>query len=221
MSRHGRDVITNGIIGAVEVSNTYFADYKATYWDASDNQLKYWITGTTTAPPPPTDNNYYNLQRPIRYRPAKSQGASPETQMYGAYLGAPWNRHMDYHPAWAGPSRHFISSGNHWEADVLPGMCKADNALTNWGTVDLSKFDHNHIGYKWHHDAWYNNDKSGLAASIMWAPSKTKTKWSEANSISEKGRGTDPNNSGKSRRTQNQKGGSYVLQLLLLLKFVL
>ena len=209
MSRHGRDVITNGIIGAVEVSNTYFADYKATYWDASAGQLKYWITGSTTAPTPPTNNDYYNLQRPIRYRPAKSQGASPETQMYGAYLGAPWNRHVDYHPAWAGPSRHFISSGNHWEADVLPGMCKADNALTNWGTVDLSKFDHESYGYRWHTDAWYENDKSGLAASIMWAPSKTKTKWSEANSISEKGRGADPNNSGKSRRTQNQKGGSY------------
>ena len=150
ISRHGRDVMTNGIIGAVEVANTYFADYKATYWDSTageSGELRYWMTGTTTPPEPPTDNNYYNLLRPLRYRPAKSQGASPETQMYGTYLGAPWNRYVDYAKAWAGHGSSYVSTGNHWEDDVLPGMCKADNALTNWGTVDLSKFDHNHIGY--------------------------------------------------------------------------
>ena len=209
ISRHGRDVMTNGIIGAVEVANTYFADYKATYWDSTAGELRYWITETTTPPEPPIDNNYYNLLRPLRYRPAKSQGASPETQMYGAYLGAPWNRHADYAKAWAGYGSSYVSTGNHWEDDVLPGMCKADNALTNWGTVDLSKFDHNHIGYRWHTDAWHTNDNSGLADSIVWAPSKTKTKWSDATSSLNKGQGVDPNITGKNRITQNQKGGTY------------
>ena len=209
MSRHGRDSMPAGIIGAVEVANTYFADYKATYWDAGSSQLRYWITGTTAVPSAPTNNEYYNLERPLRYRPAKSQGASPETQMYGTYLGAPWNRHVDYHRAWAGLNSQYHSTGNHWEDDVLPGMCKADNALTNWGTVDLSKFDHNHIGYKWDDDAWHNNDASGLADSIVWSPSKSNQKWSDATSASNKGQGADPYGSGKTRRTQNQKGGTY------------
>lgn len=209
MSRHGRDSMPAGIIGAVEVANTYFADYKATYWDAGSSQLRYWITGTTAVPSAPTNNEYYNFERPLRYRPAKSQGASPETQMYGTYLGAPWNRHVDYHRAWAGLNSQYHSTGNHWEDDVLPGMCKADNALTNWGTVDLSKFDHNHIGYKWDDDAWHNNDASGLADSIVWSPSKSNQKWSDATSASNKGQGADPYGSGKTRRTQNQKGGTY------------
>tara|TARA_S200002703_G_scaffold152827_1_gene153692 strand:- start:29039 stop:35683 length:6645 start_codon:yes stop_codon:yes gene_type:complete len=214
MSRHGRDSMVNGIIGAVEVSNTYFADYKATYWDAG---LKYWITGTAAVPSAPTNNDYYNLQRPLRYRPVKSQGASPETQMYGAYLNPPFNRHVDYHRAWAGLNSHWHSTGNHWEDDVLPGMCKADNALTNWGTVDLSKFDHNHIGYKWHNDAWHEFDNgSGIAESIVWAPSKSNQKWSDATSSTDKGQGDDPYQSladpaitPETRRTQNQKGGTY------------
>lgn len=202
ISRHGRDQMYRNIIGAVEVANTYFADYKATYWTGS--QLRYWITGSTAVPSPPTNNDYYNLGRPLSYRPAKSQGASPETQMYGAYLGAPFNRYSDYHKAWAGLNSNWLSNGNHWEDDILPGMCKADNALTNWGTVDLSEFDHNHIGYKWHNDAWYYADSAGLAESIIWSPNKVNVRFNEAG----KGGGVDPA-SGVTKRTPNQKGGCY------------
>ena len=115
----------------------------------------------------------------LKYRPAKSQGASPETQMYGAYLGTPWNRFTDTEKFATGLGTAYHSTGNHWEDDILPGMCKADNALTHWGTVDLSKFNHNHIGYRWHNDAWHDNDEAGLARSIIWAPSNSNTFFTE------------------------------------------
>ena len=193
ISRHGRDQMYRDIIGAVEVANTYFADHKATLADG----VTKWINEAPS-------KNYYNLGRPLSYRPAKSQGASPETQMYGAYLGAPFNRYSDYHKAWAGLNSNWLSNGNHWEDDILPGMCKADNALTNWGTVDLSKFDHNHIGYKWHNDAWHSADPAGLAESIIWSPNKVSVRFNEAG----KGGGVDPA-SGVTKRTPNQKGGCY------------
>jgi len=193
ISRHGRDQMYRDIIGAVEVANTYFADHKATLADG----VTKWINEAPS-------KNYYNLGRPLSYRPAKSQGASPETQMYGAYLGAPFNRYSDYHKAWAGLNSNWLSNGNHWEDDILPGMCKADNALTNWGTVDLSKFDHNHIGYKWHNDAWHDADSAGLAESIIWSPNKVNVRFNEAG----KGGGADPA-SGVTKRTPNQKGGCY------------
>ena len=189
ISRHGRDSIVDGIIGAVEVSNTYNADYKAKYGSLGAS-LSDWITSGT-----PSDGFESNLTpkntyfafgdgdpgsgKVLKYRPAKSQGASPETQMYGAYLGTPWNRFTDTEKFATGLGTAYHSTGNHWEDDVLPGMCKADNALTHWGTVDLSKFNHNHIGYRWHNDAWHDNDESGLARSIIWAPSNSNTFFTE------------------------------------------
>ena len=224
ISRHGRDAIVDGIIGAVKVANTYSADYKATYWNGSS--YVNWITSGAdddydTATP---KNTYYALNhKTLRYRPAKSQGASPETQMYSAYFGAPYNRWSDSTPFFAGLNSAYNSTGNYWEGDILPGMCKADNALTNWGTVDLSKFDESHIGYKWHNDAWFDNDRSGLARSIIWSPSNANTFFSEGDGAGRKGRGRDyfgyhedrtQTNSyserwNKYRITAHQKGGTY------------
>jgi len=99
--------------------------------------------------------------------------------MYSAYFGAPWNRWTDATPFFAGFNSVYTSTGNHWEGDILPGMCKADNALTNWGTVDLSKFDETKLGYRWHNDAWFDNDRAGLARSIIWSPSNANTFFSE------------------------------------------
>ena len=234
ISRHGRDAIVDGIIGAVKVANTYSADYKATYWNGSS--YVNWITsgaGYDTATP---KNTYYALNhKTLRYRPAKSQGASPETQMYSAYFGAPYNRWSDSTPFFAGLNSAYTSTGNYWEGDILPGMCKADNALTNWGTVDLSKFDESHIGYRWHNDAWFDNDRSGLARSIIWSPSNANTFFSEgtpSGGITDSGRSIPEGRKGmgrdyfgyhedrsestsysqrwnKYRITAHQKGGTY------------
>jgi hypothetical protein len=91
-------------------------------------------------------------------------------------------------------------------------MCKADNALTSWGTVDLSKFDHNHIGYRWHHDAWHSADSAEvarLARSTIWAPSNSDKFYSEESVDDKKGYGNDVSGNGRKRITTHQKGGSY------------
>ena len=227
ISRHGRDAVVDGIIGAVKVTNTYSADYKATYWNGAS--YVNWITsgsgsaydGFGGVP----QSTYYALNhKTLRYRPAKSQGASPETQMYSAYFGAPYNRWSDATPFFAGFNSVYTSTGNYWEGDILPGMCKADNALTNWGTVDLSKFDEGHIGYRWHNDAWFDNDRAGLARSIIWSPSNANTFFAEGDATGRKGRGRDyfgyyeDRTQGASsysqrwekyRITPHQKGGTY------------
>jgi len=228
ISRHGRDVVTEGIIGAVEVANAFFTDYNATFI----NTHSFYTLGETEEnvfPDPPSgetagqtniygpnrdgrgpannwlldynivDNltptkNYYGLGgKTLKYRPAKSQGATPETQMYGAYLGTPWNRWSDTRPFFTGFSSIYTSTGNYWEHDVLPGMCKADNALTNWGTVDLSKFNEHHIGYRWHNDAWYESDggPGEIRRSIIWSPSGANTMFNE-HTWGKKGYGKDP-----------------------------
>ena len=213
ISRHGRDSIVDNIIGAVEVANTYSADYKATVVDGGPALAAASPYGSTIASPVSINNwiskpagwwspggggadlnrpinTYYALgHKTLKYRPAKSQGASPETQMYSAYFGAPYNRWTDATPFFAGINSVYTSTANHWEGDILPGMCKADNALTNWGTVDLSKFDHNHIGYRWHNDEWWQEDPDGLKRAIIWSPSNSNTFFSEAVSAD---LGTDP-----------------------------
>ena len=205
ISRHGRDAMVDGIIGAVEVSNTYSADQKARYFNTVTDQWEYWLTGADALP----QKGYYALGgKTLKYRPAKSQGATPETQMYGAYHGAPWNRFSDAVPFFGGLGAGYTSTANYWEDDVLPGMCKADNALTSWGTVDLSKFDHNHIGYRWHNDAWHTADPSGLARSTIWAPSNSDKFYSEETGT-KKGYGVDSSGNGKTRITAHQKGGTY------------
>ena len=212
ISRHGRDAMVDGIIGAVEVSNTYSADQKARYFNTVTDQWEYWLTGADALP----QKGYYALGgKTLKYRPAKSQGATPETQMYGAYHGAPWNRFSDAVPFFGGLGAGYTSTANYWEDDVLPGMCKADNALTSWGTVDLSKFDHNHIGYRWHNDAWHSGtpaEVAKLARSTIWAPSNSDKFYSEesgATDLDKKGYGVDSSGSGKTRITAHQKGGTY------------
>ena len=79
------------------------------------------MTGADALP----QKGYYALGgKTLKYRPAKSQGATPETQMYGAYHGAPWNRFSDAVPFFGGLGAGYTSTANYWEDDVLPGMCK-------------------------------------------------------------------------------------------------
>ena len=222
ISRHGRDAMVDGIIGAVEVSNTYSADQKARYW--TGGAWAPWLSGGDELP----QKGYYALKdgagngKTLKYRPAKSQGATPETQMYGAYHGAPWNRFSDAVPFFGGLGAGYTSTANYWEDDVLPGMCKADNALTSWGTVDLSKFDHNHIGYRWHNDAWYDANPSQISRRIIWAPSNASDKFYSEGTLSSgdgtggnKGLGTESYNGSdysggpRLRITAHQKGGTY------------